>query len=104
MALWPFLVISTFLVIAYSFIRAARRPGLANIPGPFLARYTNLWCLYVTWRRSFKDDVPKLHAKYNSTLVRIGPNLVSCSDTRAIDSIYGFHNSMMKVSRPTLLG
>ena len=94
---WLTLLYGVLAVTIFSLLRNALRPGIRSVPGPFLAKFSNLWRLYTTWKRTFKDDIPVLHRKYGSSLVRIGPNLVSCSDPRAIDSIYGFHNEMQKV-------
>ena len=94
---WLTLLYGFLAVIIFSLLRNALRPGLRDVPGPFLAKFSNLWRLYTTWQRTFKDDIPVLHKKFGSSLVRIGPNIVSCSDPRAIDSIYGFHNEMQKV-------
>lgn len=95
--IWLTLLWAVSALILFSLLRNAFRPGLTDVPGPFLAKFSNLWRLYTTWRQTFKDDIPVLHRKYKSSLIRIGPNLVSCSDPRVIDSIYGFHNEMMKV-------
>ena len=94
---WLTLLYGILAVTIFSFLKKALQPGLRDIPGPFLAQFSNFWRLYTTWQRTFKDDIPVLHKRYGSSLVRIGPNLVSCSDPRAIDSIYGFHNEMQKV-------
>lgn len=48
---------------------------LANIPGPILARFTNLWWLRVVLRRNVHLETIELHKRYGS-LVRIGPNEV----------------------------
>lgn len=80
-----------------SLLRDALRPGLVNIPGPAVAKFTNVWRLYKLWQWRFKEDLPGLHEKYNSSLVRIGPKMVSCSDPRAVELIYGFHTEFKKV-------
>lgn len=77
-------------------LRTALHPGVASIPGPFVAKFTDLWRLYKLWQWTFKQDLPALHDKYNSPLLRIGPKLLSCSDPRAVDLIYGFHSDFKK--------
>lgn len=74
------------------------QPGLVGIPGPFVAKFTDLWRLYKVWQWRFKEDLPSLHEAYNSSLIRIGPRMVSCSDPRAVELIYGFHTGFKKVS------
>ncbi|ROW10049.1 hypothetical protein VPNG_06518 [Cytospora leucostoma] len=48
---------------------------LKNYPGPLLARYTNLWRLYHTYRGSIHLVYQKLHEQYGH-IVRVGPNVV----------------------------
>lgn len=48
---------------------------LANVPGPLLARFTNLWWLRVVLRRNVHLETIELHKRYGP-LVRIGPNEV----------------------------
>ena len=74
------------------------RPGLRQIPGPFVAKFTNLWRLHDTYRNRHELTLQRLHKKYG-TAVRIGPNVVSISDPEAIDSIYGFKNELIKVRK-----
>ena len=93
----PWLLGGSLILILYHFLRNALQPGLVNVPGPFLAKFTDIWRLYKVWMWTFKEDIPALHEKYNSTLVRIGPNMVSCSDPAAVEMIYGFHTEFTKV-------
>ncbi|KAL6232308.1 hypothetical protein BDW75DRAFT_232915 [Aspergillus navahoensis] len=72
------------------------QPGLVGIPGPLPARCTDLWRLYKVWQWKFKEDLPALHEAYNSTVIRVGPRMVSCSDPRAVVLIYGFHTDFKK--------
>ncbi|CAK4031463.1 cytochrome P450 [Lecanosticta acicola] len=44
----------------------------------------------------FTKDLPRLHEYYKSPFIRLGPNLVSCSDPATIEYIYGFHNQLRK--------
>jgi hypothetical protein len=74
------------------------QPGLVSIPGPFVAKFTDLWRLYKVWQWRFKEDLPALHEAYNSSVIRVGPRMVSCSDPRAVELLYGFHTDFKKVS------
>lgn len=77
--------------------------GLNDIPGPFLAGFTNLRRLYVARGRRPETDHIRLHEKYG-TLVRLGPRVVSVADPEAIKVIYGLNAGFVKVRAPTLRG
>jgi hypothetical protein len=51
---------------------------LSKVPGPFLASFTNLWCLRTVLRQHQHLDSMALHEKYG-LLVRIGTNHVYVS-------------------------
>lgn len=72
-------------------------PGLREIPGPSIARYTRLWKLYSVWKGDHHRTEIALHKKYGP-LVRIGPNHVSVSDPSAVSIIYGLNRGFTKVS------
>jgi hypothetical protein len=84
--------------IVFHLLRNYLEPGLVGIPGPFLAKFTELWKLYQIWNWTFKSSLPGLHEKYDSTLIRVGPKQLSCSDPKAVELIYGFHTDFRKVS------
>ena len=66
-----------------------------DIPGPFLAKFTDLWrFLLVTGRRS-QETYLKLHKKHGD-LVRIGPNCISISQPDMIPVIYGIGKGYVK--------
>ncbi|KAK4504427.1 hypothetical protein PRZ48_005343 [Zasmidium cellare] len=90
------LILAIAAILVGSLLREALRPGVHSIPGPFLAKFTDLWRVYKVWDWTFKEDLPSLHKKYNSSLIRVGPQLLSCSDARAVALIYGFHSNFKK--------
>lgn len=63
--------------------------GLQSIPGPFLAKFTNIWRFLKVHDGDFHTISINLH-KAHGDFVRLGPNLVSISDIQAIKEIYGF--------------
>lgn len=65
------------------------------IPGPFLAKFTDLWRLMAVWRRDSHDTYLALH-KQHGDLVRIGPNCISISKPDLIPSIYGIGKGYIK--------
>lgn len=71
---------------------------LRVFPGPFIARFTDVWrALWVT-----KGDIDsthlRWHRKYDATAVRIGPNTVSIGDPDLIRVIYSTKDPWKKVS------
>jgi cytochrome P450 len=68
---------------------------LRDVPGPFIAKFTNLWRLLVVWRRDSHDTYLELHKKHGD-LVRIGPNCVSISRPDMIQTIYGIQKGYVK--------
>ncbi|KAL8931425.1 MAG: hypothetical protein Q9216_007204 [Gyalolechia sp. 2 TL-2023] len=64
-----------------------RNRSIRNVPGPFAARFSNLWLLYQARRGRRYLAVDAAHKKYG-TLVRIQPDHVSVADPEAIPIIY----------------
>lgn len=76
--------------------------GLQAIPGPFVAKFTNLWRLIDTWRGSHYVTLMNLHRQHGD-LVRIGPNAVSISSVDAIENIYGVKADFIKSDMFTVM-
>lgn len=95
----PWIIACLLALIASHLVYNYCQPSLASIPGPFAAGCTDLWRLHKVWQWRFKEDLPALHRAYNSSVIRIGPSMVSCSDPRAVELIYGFHTDFKKVSQ-----
>ena len=64
-----------------------RNQSLLNIPGPLIARFSNLWLLLQSRRGRRYLAVDAAHKKYGQ-LVRIQPDHVSVADPEAIPIIY----------------
>lgn len=60
----------SFLVLRllWAFAYATFFSPLRNVPGPFLARYTDLWHLWRVWLGQFEQDDVKLHKKYGASM------------------------------------
>lgn len=71
---------------------------LRHIPGPFLAKFTNLPRLYWVYKRNAHDTHIALHKKYGK-IVRMGPNMVSVGDATEVQNIYKMKGSFQKVGR-----
>ncbi|CAK7208017.1 hypothetical protein SEUCBS139899_010851 [Sporothrix eucalyptigena] len=64
------------------------RSPLRKYPGPFWARWTNIWRLYHAWSGKYQWTIEKLHNKYGP-VIRIGPNLLDLDYPELIKTIYG---------------
>lgn len=82
-------------VLAYYIIRYITSP-LKDIPGPFLAKFTNFWRVYDYYHFISPETQKKLHAKHGLA-VRLGPNLVSLNDPTLIPVIYNSRGTFRKV-------
>ncbi|CAG9990779.1 unnamed protein product [Clonostachys byssicola] len=71
------------------------RPGLRDLPGPWLARYTPLWRLMFVFNGKAPEGYRKLHAKHGQ-IVRTAPKVVDISDPSAISLIYGIGSKFIK--------
>ncbi|KAK9780460.1 putative Cytochrome P450 [Seiridium cardinale] len=86
-------LIACFLLTLYRHLTSPLR----SIPGPFLARFTDLWYLFQVHRGHFNLVNQKLHEKYGP-IVRYGPNRYSFATLDAGKSIYGHGTSFAKSS------
>ncbi|EXJ69409.1 uncharacterized protein A1O5_07445 [Cladophialophora psammophila CBS 110553] len=99
--------LTAFLLTTWLPFRTAFRPGLWSIPGPFLAKFTDLWKLAAVWAGHLEQTIIEQHRQYGD-LVRIGPITISMVDPRGIELIYGlksnfpkskFYNAFMAVNK-----
>lgn len=70
--------------------------GLGQVPGPFLAGFTDLWRVLIVWGRRPEAVHINLHKKYGN-VVRLGPRAVSVADGQAVKVIYGLNSGFTKV-------
>ncbi|EWG52238.1 hypothetical protein FVEG_11028 [Fusarium verticillioides 7600] len=68
---------------------------LRQYPGPFLAKWTNVWRLYQVRSQKYQWTIQELHKKYGP-VVRIGPNLLDLDYPELIKTIYGTDNRWLK--------
>jgi len=93
---WPLLLTAGFIVVFLLRSIAIRyRHDLRNVPGPFLASFTNLDRLWSCAMGNQMDYHLSLHAKYGR-LVRVGPNHVSISDGNTIQQLYSISTKFTK--------
>lgn len=69
---------------------------IRHVPGPFWARFTNLWRLLNVYTRHAEKTQRQLHDRYGSA-VRLGPIMISISDPDMIDKIYSRKSLLRKV-------
>ena len=97
-AYWPLCLVSGFL--AY-LLRNKYRHGLNKYPGPSIAAYTDWWRFFDALGRKPEQTHIKLHRQHGD-IVRMGPNILSFADPRAIKTIYGLNKGFVKVSSRNL--
>lgn len=69
---------------------------LKDVPGPFLAKLTNLYQFFVYYRGQQASVMRRLHDRYGSA-VRVGPKHVSLNDPSLIGTIYTLKGTFVKV-------
>lgn len=89
-----FVVLLTVLVT--HLLRNKYNRGLNKYPGPFLAAYTDWWRFFNVLGRKAEHTHIRLHRQLGD-VVRLGPNMLSFADPRAIKVIYGLNKGMTKV-------
>jgi len=89
---WPFLLLSA---LAVHVLRNKFHNGLSKFPGHPLAAYTNWWRFFDALGRKAEKTHVALHRKYGD-IIRLGPNVLSFADPRAIKIIYGLNKGMVK--------
>jgi benzoate 4-monooxygenase len=84
-----------FLLAYYTIPYFTENRALKSIPGPFTAKFSNLW-LGLSARRGRKfAAVDWAHRKYGK-MVRVGYNHVSIADERALQTVYAHGNGFLK--------
>ena len=72
---------------------------LKHIPGPFLAKFINIWRLVDLLTGRQDRTQTRLHERYGSA-VRLGPNFVSLNDPSLIKVVYDVRGNFIKVCQP----
>ncbi|KAI9047185.1 hypothetical protein LZ554_008639 [Drepanopeziza brunnea f. sp. 'monogermtubi'] len=68
---------------------------LAKIPGPFLAKITNLYSVYHAWKGDRHLEFWRCHEKYGPVF-RFGPDSVSFNTNTALKTIYDRNHNIRK--------
>lgn len=69
---------------------------LAKYPGPWLAKFTNLYAAYQSWIGDIHLDIHRCHQKYGAH-VRYGPNRVMINTAGGLRDMYG-HGAQVRKS------
>lgn len=91
-----------FYYIAQKLYIAFLEPGIGDIPGDFLSKFTDLQSVYKGYTGQWSTWLQHLH-KQHGNLVRIGPNRLSISDPDSIKQIYALKNELPKSDQMTIL-
>ncbi|KAI0309649.1 cytochrome P450 monooxygenase pc-bph, partial [Amylostereum chailletii] len=70
--------------------------GIRAYPGPWLAKFSDLWLTWTVLQGHRSEVVHELHKKYGAFLVRIAPNHISISDHNALEVVYAHGNRATK--------
>ncbi|GAB0146111.1 hypothetical protein EsHS_00006522 [Epichloe bromicola] len=75
-------------VIIYQVVHHAFLHPLAKYPGPFLAKFTNLYSAYHAWKGDIHTDILRCHERYG-IWVRYAPNRVLINTADGLRDVYG---------------
>lgn len=89
---WPLILVAS---VAVHLLRNKFHNGLNKYPGHPLASYTNWWRFLNALARKTEKTQIALHRQHGD-IVRLGPNVLSFADPRAIKTIYGLNKGMTK--------
>jgi len=85
------------VVLVIQHVVAYLRSPLKKIPGPLLAKFSNIWRLWNHYGQTHIETQKELHKKYGD-VVRLGPNTVSIADAGLLKTIYSTRGTFLKVS------
>lgn len=86
------------IVLAFHYVVAYLHSPLKKIPGPLLAKFSNIWRFYNHYGQTHIETQKELHKKYGD-VVRLGPNTVSIADASLLKTIYSTRGAFLKVSQ-----
>lgn len=96
----PFIVAHWLTILSIAvllhFARNRYHHGLNKYPGPFFASITNWWRFVDVYGRRPDITQIRLHRQHGD-IVRLGPNVLSIADPKALKAIYGLGKGFTKV-------
>ena len=88
------------VVAAIIWTRIVASP-IRSVPGPFMAKLTNLWKVYMCYRGQHISSLRHLHRIYGPA-VRVGPNRISLADSCLINTVYSTKGNFVKARKSPL--
>jgi benzoate 4-monooxygenase len=88
-------VVLLWLSIYYIYPYFVTYRSLCLVPGPFVAKFSNIWVGLSARRGQKFAAVDSAHRRYGK-VVRIGYNHVSIADETALNVVYGHGNGFLK--------
>lgn len=89
---WPFVLVS---LTAAFLLNNKYWKGLNKYPGHPLAGYSNWWRVWDVKKRNHQWTTIALHRQHGD-IVRLGPNVLSFANPKAIKQIYGLNKGVVK--------
>jgi len=77
------------------YVLAYLQSPLKSIPGPFLAKFSDIWRFLNHYGQTHIETQRKLHEQHGD-IVRLGPNTVSVADASLIKTIYNTRGTYLK--------
>ncbi|KAK0553836.1 hypothetical protein OC846_002367 [Tilletia horrida] len=93
----PFHTLLVTLTVAASFwvLPFVQNQSAWTVPGPWLAKFSNLWLMLTAKEGNRSLRVHELHKKYGK-FVRLAPNHISIADPDALAPVYGHSTGTIK--------
>ncbi|KAI3390397.1 hypothetical protein diail_9810, partial [Diaporthe ilicicola] len=88
-----------FVLLAAPAIYRLRFHPLAHVPGPPLAAVSSLFLYAICYLGIEGSVIRRYHEKYNTKVLRIGPNAISVADSNAVRDIYVAGGGFLKDAR-----
>ena len=93
---WPAILFAALVILLTWFLQDLVLPSpLRSIPGPPLARFTNIWILFKTAQGQSHTLYQDLHHQYGP-IVRVGPRKVIVSEPEHLAQVYGTTRNLPK--------
>jgi hypothetical protein len=94
--IWTHLPAILIAISVLHFTRNYLAPGAVSIPGPLLAKITNIWRFIDVANGRAEVTLWNLHQKHGD-YVRLGPNVISVRNLDVLKTIYGINKGYKKV-------
>ena len=95
--LWQHPLFGGALLVLSFLLQNWLKPELRSIPGPWLAKFSNIWRYHDVAKGRPDITLYKLHQKYGD-YVRLGPAAVSVKNMQVLKTIYGINSGYAKVT------